>query len=88
MTAPVHSVISIFTSAVILRQAASSPLSQVCASSSEAFGLTLTNCLANCSCSAGAFAASPIALNSVAYTSFGVLAGASMLCQCKVPTPG
>ena len=46
-----QSVRSIFTSAVILRHVSSSPLSQVCASSSDSFGLTLTSCLANASCS-------------------------------------
>src|SRR5215510_4912505 len=83
-----QSVRSIFTSATVFRHPAISPLSQDCASSSDVFGLTLTSCLAKASCSGGAFDASTIALYSVATTSFGVLAGASMLCQCKVPTPG
>ena len=52
-----QSVRSIFTSAVVLRQLASSPFSQDCASSSDSFGFTLTSCLAKPSCNCGTFEA-------------------------------
>src|SRR5262249_37448450 len=83
-----YSANSILTSATVFRHAASSLSSHDCASCNDAFGLTLTSCFLNASCSCGASAASTIALKRAARTSFGVLAGASMLCQCKVPTPG
>ena len=54
----------------------------------DSFGLTLTICLPNACTSSGFFAASWIALNIVSSTGLGVAAGASMLCQCSVPTPG